>query len=168
MGSNLQPTLQMVIEWRLCCTAQKYDLPLGRKWLGERYYWMYGLQNTAPSGYWHNGLAEDATEQESGPGKRRDRNVYFGWENQCQTINRNIPHWPMLLYSTRDGTRATPSNSRFTDSWIIEKSTDWCLRKFMGVLNYDVANTLAKTRRPRLVHLVHWAYAASYKEKPEH
>jgi len=107
MGSKLQPTLQMAIECWLCCTAQKYDPPTGRKCLGERYYWMYRLQNSAPSGYWHNGLAGDAKEQETGPGKRRDRNVYFGWENQCQTINRNIPHWPMLLYSTKDGTRAT-------------------------------------------------------------
>jgi hypothetical protein len=37
----------------------------------------------------------------------------------------------------------------------------------MGVLNYAVSNTLAKTRRPSLVHLVHWAHASSYNEKPK-
>jgi hypothetical protein len=37
----------------------------------------------------------------------------------------------------------------------------------MGVLNHEVANTLAKTRRPRLVHLLHRTYAALHNEKPE-
>jgi hypothetical protein len=37
----------------------------------------------------------------------------------------------------------------------------------MGVLNYDVANTLAKARRPRLVQHLHRTYAALYNEKSE-
>jgi len=49
MGSKLN----LSSKWPMnddCVTLHRRSL--GRKWLGERYYRMYRLQNTAPSGYW--------------------------------------------------------------------------------------------------------------------